>query len=74
MFQELKELVPDPGASFSTQLQDRYPLLRHYDVWGVIVGANWNTNAMAVWRTERKELDSQSPAAAEEDKTRGNCC
>ena len=53
---------------------DLYPLLRHYDVWGVIVGANWNTNAMAVWRTERKELDSQSPAAAEEDKTRGNCC
>ena len=59
------DVVMDKG------LLDLYPLLRHYDVWGVIVGANWNTNATAVWR---KELDSQSPAAAEEDKTRGNCC
>ena len=38
-----QQLVSNMYRYYRVVIIDLYPLLRNYDVWGVIVGTNWNS-------------------------------
>ena len=46
---------------------DLYPLLRNYDVWGEIVGINWNTKR---WRGEANRARKRQFSGAQQLQTR----